>query len=119
MHFNLNTINHEKKLTLCYRRTILIGSNIVYRFNAPSREAIYKAVMTLSEGESWTYDYEEFVAFDSKNIGSAKSRSAITGQTEDEIRQIQENHRKPVFVRGSWRNGRQNAKNNNIIVPLR
>ena len=88
-------------------------------FNAPSREAIYKAVMTLSEGESWTYDYEEFVAFDSKNIGSAKSRSAMTGQTEDEIRKIQENHRKPVFVRGSWRNDRQNAKNNNIIVPLR
>ena len=48
-------------------------------FNAPSREAIYKAVMTLSEGESWTYDYEEFVAFDSKNIGSAKPRSAMTG----------------------------------------
>jgi hypothetical protein len=88
-------------------------------FNAPSREAIYKAVMTLSAGESWTYDYEEFVAFDSKNIGSAKSRSAMTGQTDNEIRKIQENHRKPVFVRGSWRNGRQNAKNNNIIVPLR
>ena len=88
-------------------------------FNAPSREAIYKAVMTLSEGDSWTYDYEEFVSFDSKNIGATQSRNAMMQQTDDEIRQIQENHRKPVFVRGSWRYGRQNAKNNNIIVPLR
>ncbi|MDE7421967.1 MAG: hypothetical protein K2N35_17405 [Muribaculaceae bacterium] len=33
-------------------------------FNAPSREAIYKRIMQLSEGEDWTYDYEAFVAFD-------------------------------------------------------
>ena len=33
-------------------------------FNAPSREAIYKYTMKYSEGDSWTYDYEEFVKFD-------------------------------------------------------
>ena len=33
-------------------------------FNAPSREEIYKRVMKESEGDSWSYDYEEFVAFD-------------------------------------------------------
>ena len=33
-------------------------------FNAPSREAIYKRVMKLAYGESWEYDYEEFVEFD-------------------------------------------------------
>ena len=33
-------------------------------FNAPSREAIYKKIMTFSEGDSWSYDYETFVAFD-------------------------------------------------------
>ena len=33
-------------------------------FNAPGREAIYKRVMKQSEGESWVYDYETFVAFD-------------------------------------------------------
>lgn len=32
--------------------------------NAPSREALYKFVMQASEGESWVYDYETFVAFD-------------------------------------------------------
>ena len=33
-------------------------------FNAPGREAIYKRVMKQSEGESWVYDYETFVSFD-------------------------------------------------------
>lgn len=33
-------------------------------FNAPSRETIYKHIMQWSEGESWTYDYEEFVKAD-------------------------------------------------------
>ena len=33
-------------------------------FNAPSRETIYKHIMQWSEGESWTYDYEEFVRAD-------------------------------------------------------
>ena len=34
-------------------------------FNAPSRESIYKKIMRWSEGTSWKYDYETFVAFDS------------------------------------------------------
>ena len=33
-------------------------------FNAPSREAIYYHVMEKTEGPSWQYDYETFVAFD-------------------------------------------------------
>lgn len=33
-------------------------------FNAPSREAIYKKIMKFSEGDSWTYDRQEFVEFD-------------------------------------------------------
>lgn len=32
--------------------------------NAPSREAMYKHIMTLSEGEEWEYDYEGFIDFD-------------------------------------------------------
>lgn len=35
-----------------------------YWFNAPSREAIYKQVMRISEGPEWKYDYETFVNFD-------------------------------------------------------
>lgn len=43
----------------CYRA----AENSIMRyndcgFNAPSREAIYKRVMQLSEGDTWNYDYE-------------------------------------------------------------
>ena len=37
-------------------------------FNAPSREAIYKRIMRLSEGAAWQYDRETFVAQDLSNI---------------------------------------------------
>ena len=36
----------------------------VNQYNAPSREAIYKRAMKLAYGDSWDYDYEEFVKFD-------------------------------------------------------
>lgn len=95
----------------------MMNSNISW-FNAPSREAIYKAVMTLSEGNGWTYNYEEFVEFDSKNIGTypLTGRSAGNDASTEEIR---EKHRKPVLHRGSWRDAVNNSKSNNIIVPLR
>lgn len=35
-----------------------------YHFNAPSREAIYKRVMSLSEGDTWVYNFEDFATFD-------------------------------------------------------
>ena len=38
--------------------------NNQHGFNAPSRESIYKRIMKLAHGDAWTYDYEEFVAFD-------------------------------------------------------
>lgn len=33
-------------------------------FNAPSRAAIYWRVMSMTEGEGWTFDYDTFVQFD-------------------------------------------------------
>ena len=39
-------------------------------FNAPSREAIYKCIMQLSEGDDWVYDYETFIKWDKKNRSS-------------------------------------------------
>ena len=47
-----------------YRPTNSSIMNISGLFNAPSREAIYKRAMKLAYGDSWTYDYEEFVKFD-------------------------------------------------------
>ena len=86
-------------------------------FNAPSREAIYKRVMKLSEGENWKYDYEEFVKFDEKNR-SVSSRSAFRTLTETEKQEYIKNHQPPIFVKGTWRDAMKNRKRN-IIVPLR
>lgn len=43
-------------------------------FNAPSREAIYKRVMSLSE-DNWEYDYETFVAFDQEVMKKQRAKA--------------------------------------------
>jgi len=45
-------------------------------FNAPSREAIYKRVMTLAFGSSWKYDYETFVTYDKAHPYAIKMQAA-------------------------------------------
>lgn len=51
--------------TLCWRATEnSVMNNDYSRFNAPSREAIYKQVMKASEGDSWTFDFAGFKQFD-------------------------------------------------------
>ena len=47
-------------------------------FNAPSREAIYYRIHKLAYGESWTYDYEEFVNWDLNQ--RARSRVSVVPQ---------------------------------------
>lgn len=47
-------------------------------FNAPSREAIYKRVMSVAYGDSWTYDYETFVEFDQAHLPQPMTRSAAS-----------------------------------------
>lgn len=86
-------------------------------FNAPSREAIYKRIMQRSEGESWTYDYEEFVKYDEINRNAA-SRSTSRTLTEAEKQEYIKNHQPPTFIKGTWRDAMKNGKSN-IIVPLR
>lgn len=51
--------------TGAYRPTeeSLMRSNI-HGFNAPSREAIYKRVMSTAHDDNWTYTYDEFTTFD-------------------------------------------------------
>lgn len=53
-------------------------------FNAPSREAIYKRIMSTALGSSWTYDYNAFVEFDlahlpqpSTSAAKAKARAHV------------------------------------------
>ena len=73
-------------------------------FNAPSREAIYKRVMKLSEGDSWTYDYETFVEFDTparEAYKAAQSRSMSRGSETQQKRRIES--RPPTIYKGTWR----------------
>ncbi len=51
-------------------------------YNAPSREAIYKRIMTISEGSGWEYDYETFVAYDAVNR-SVSSRAFNRAQLDE------------------------------------
>ncbi len=87
----------------CYRPTE--NSMMRYNdspFNAPSREQIYKRIMIESEGESWQYDYETFVAYDAVNRSAAR-RKPLTLHPHV-MRPA--NHRPPVVVKGTWRDAK-------------
>ena len=45
----------------------------VGQYNAPSREAIYKRAMKLAYGDSWAYNYEDFVQFDAPSRTTTRS----------------------------------------------
>lgn len=50
-------------------------------FNAPSREAIYKRIMSLAYGSGWIYDYEEFATYDIINRNRPIAKSLSVEQT--------------------------------------
>ena len=62
-------------------------------FNAPSREAIYKAIMRASEGPNWQYDFENFAAYDVINRNTTRSSISV-----DKRKVI---HKAPTIVRGN------------------
>ena len=84
-------------------------------FNAPSREQIYKHVMQMSEGSSWTYDYEDFVEFDAPSRNAADTRSLRQTPSAAQVEKWKKSHRPPVRVKGTWRDARKNS----IVVPYR
>ena len=47
-------------------------------FNAPSRERIYYRINKLAYGDSWQYDYEEFVKFDAVSRKTSRSVAKAT-----------------------------------------
>lgn len=67
-------------------------------FNAPSREAIYEAIMQQSEGSGWVYRYEDFVTYDAINRSSIPATRSFTSKDKRKVI-----HRPPVFVKGTWR----------------
>lgn len=70
-----------------------------YGFNAPSREAIYHRIHKIAFGPEWEYDYEEFVAYDAKNIG--ESRITRAGEDFGYVENVA--HQSPVIHKNSWR----------------
>ena len=82
-------------------------------FNAPSREAIYKNVMKLSEGPDWVYDYETFVAFDENGRNEFAATNSQMARRKDAPKQ---NHDQdeifqslpPVMKQGSWQDAIKN-----------
>ena len=66
-------------------------------FNAPSREAIYTRINKLAFGESWQYDYEDFVAYDAVN------RRTEPVAVHSSVLQRHEPTAPPVIVRKTWR----------------
>ena len=75
-------------------------------FNAPSREAIYKRVMQLSESASWAYDYETFVAFDAPARDVYKQARAMARAMNNKSQVVPKRRiesRPPKIYRGMWR----------------
>ncbi len=52
-----------------------------YQFNAPSREAIYYRLHKLAYGSSWSYDFEEFAAYDAINRRSSPAASQTSNRS--------------------------------------
>lgn len=70
-------------------------------FNAPSREAIYYRIHKLAYGDSWEYDYEDFVEYDAVN--RATSASAPQKARRNYVERPFEPTTPPVVVGKSWR----------------
>ena len=76
-------------------------------FNAPSREAIWYRIHKLAYGDSWEYDYEEFVEYDAVNRSSS---SAPQKSRRNYVERPLEPTAAPVVVGKSWRDA-NNDKN--------
>ena len=68
-------------------------------FNAPSREAIYYRIHKLAYGDSWEYDYEDFVKYDEINRKTSSTASPMWSGH----RTRREPLHPPVVVGKSWR----------------
>lgn len=72
-------------------------------FNAPSREAIYYRIHKLAYGDSWQYDYEDFVKYD--EINRKKAAAAAAGgriYRQADYKPM----RPPVVVKKTWRDAK-------------
>ena len=68
-------------------------------YNAPSREAIWYRAHKLAYGDSWEYDYEEFVKYDEKNRKTSSSASVSSGNT---VTALMPPLHPPVVINRRW-----------------
>ena len=68
-------------------------------FNAPCRSLIWTRIMKLSEGLSWNYDYNAFVAWDKAHPTTAGTATKSIQKVDDEAPV----HIPPVPVRKTWK----------------
>ena len=73
-------------------------------FNAPSREAIYYRIHKLAYGESWTYDYEDFVGYDTVNLNATTGKT-ISTSIPSSIQPLSS----PVVIKQPWYKAKNNA----------
>ena len=73
-------------------------------FNAPSREAIWYRIHKLAFGESWEYDYEEFVAYDA--INRKTEASAAGAGIRSKVPASWKPTHAPVVIPMGWKEAR-------------
>ena len=56
-----------------------------FGFNVPSREALYKRVMSTAYGEDWTYNYDEFTTFDQAHLPQPTAADASTRGVQEYV----------------------------------
>ena len=74
-------------------------------FNAPSREAIYYRMHKLAYGDSWEYNYEDFVEYDAINRNSTASRSFKYVEIPKNFEPLHA----PITIKSSWKNAKNNS----------
>lgn len=82
-------------------------------FNAPSREAIYYRIHKLAYGESWQYDYEQFVTYDAINRKTNASTRIPYRITDNNTIPLHA----PVVIKAPWYKAKNNAPKQQRILP--
>jgi uncharacterized protein YjdB len=77
-------------------QSVMNNSRLHLYFNAPSRAQIYTRIMKLSEGSSWSFDYDTFVAWDKAHPTAARASSGVAKQ-KDLV------HIAPIATGKTWR----------------
>ena len=78
-------------------QSVMNANDLSSSFNAPSRAQIYTRIMKLSEGNSWEFDYEDFVKWDRAHPTPRALRSP------EAVRMEAVECFKPIIVNRTWK----------------